>query len=169
MRDRTALRQLRAHIVQHCGRDQVTVAHRHRHGDDAAHRSADEHGAGDAQLFQQLRHIARIHERIIVIAVAVVFGFATATDIHRYHAPPLRRQPWRHHFEVGAVARQTVDADDGAARRTGSRRIIARHQAQTIVATPAPLDVGKFGSNHRTPCRKQKRRTTLARRAPPLA
>jgi hypothetical protein len=146
----------RADVVQHGRGHQIEAAHGQRHRDQAAHRRADEHGAGNAQVVHQLGHIARVRDRVVVGGVRVARRVAAPAYVQRQHAPALACQPWRQLVEVGRIARQAVQADDGQMCRAACCRIVARGQQQAVGAGVAQVNEITHGG------KPQKRYSTVA-------
>ena len=133
MRDRPCGREFRADIVEHRRGDAIGRDGRQHHGDDAAHRGADEHGLRDRQSLSISRdHVLRVDRRHVVRGIGIVGALAASAHVGADDAPAERGDARRDDLEVARIAREAVQADHRQAGDRFERGVVARVDRKTV-------------------------------------
>ena len=130
-------------VVDQRARDPLLVAGGNQHGDETAERGADEYRLRDAELVEQLQHIAGIAGRDIAFGLGVGIAQAPAPEIERDH-PPFARDLIGHRFEIARIAGQAGQAKQGwlVGRAPGIVAVMEPNPVGTVEVSI--LEIGHF-------------------------
>ena len=155
-------RDFRTGIVEDGGGHQFRAAGGQHHGDDAAHRGAEEDRLVDAEHVEQRGDVGRIDLGMIMARVGIPGRQAPSAHVGGNHSPPGRRDPRRHVLEILRIAGQAVQADDGKALLPVAAGIVAGEQRQPVARRPPPLAI----RGHEAPQYRAVNRRVKVRGAP---
>uniref|UniRef100_A0A0N4ZIW6 PE-PGRS family protein n=1 Tax=Parastrongyloides trichosuri TaxID=131310 RepID=A0A0N4ZIW6_PARTI len=145
-----------ADVVQDGGGDGFGLQRRQRHGDQPAHRGAEEDRLLDPRLLHQGDDVLGVDVRRVGHGVGRPVRPAAPTHVDGQDAAPAVRDQPGDDAEIGAVARQAVDGDDRQAGRALGRGVVAGVKAEAVGRSPAALDIAVGQRGAASPPRRRR-------------